>query len=75
MSEEVSEAGGAVTAVAEEPEGPLKRGRVAQEAPAVSPPAVGRGPSLKPLRSDQRPLPRSGGRGASSGLQNLLGAE
>ena len=70
MSEEVSEAGGAVTAV-----GPVKRGRVAQEAPAVSPPAVGRGPSLKPLRSDQRPLPRSGGCGASSGLQNLLGAE
>lgn len=75
MSEEVSEAGGVVTAVAEEPEVPLKRGRVAQEAPAVSLPPVGRGPSLKPLRSDQRLLPRSGGRGASSGLQNLLGAE
>ena len=34
MSEEVSKAGGAVTAVAEEPEGPLKTSRVAQEAPA-----------------------------------------
>lgn len=68
--------GAAAAAGAEELQGPLvKKGREAQVVSVAPPLPVGSGPSLKPLGFDQWVLHLSGGRAASTVLQNRLGAE